>query len=377
VQPGATIVSTLTTSSWSTTWTDGAAGMPQETYSLKCVVYTGSSTCTDTGVGTPQTGIARGVQAGSIFDLPASSTFDCFVIADNGVGSPVCSAAVSVTTGAGSWHVNALTLPSAPPGIEIGISVASSGNGLVVAIGAPDALAVAHPGYVYVYERTSRLSPFGSVATTLTSGSNGADFGAAVSVDAAGDMIAIGAPLINVFGGAYTIAKPQGGWAQATSAGLVSVNPSPALSSQVDFGYSIALSADASTLVVGSPAATCGGTCGQGSAWVFQSTGAVWNSGYQIAAIPPGPPQFSYTGYAVAVAGNAATGATIAIGAFNMPPRSSGAVFIEEGSGTTWVQSQVTPAGVSIPTFANYGEQLVFEPLGSRSIRRSHDDRIV
>jgi len=371
VQPGTTTATTVTTYTWSTTWTDGTAGKPQETYSLKCVAHTASSKCTDPGVGTPQTGIARGVQAGSISDLPGSSTFDCFVIADNGVGSPVCSAAVSVTTGAASWHVNALPRPSsAVIGIEIGWSVASSSNGLVVAIGAPDKDGTGNtPGYVYIYERTSRTVPFGSAGTTLTSGPIGGDFGFSVSMDAAGDMVAIGAKLgPNGYGAAFTIAKPQGGWTQATSAGLVSVNPSSALTSQVDFGYSIALSADASTLVVGAPAITCSGPCGEGSAWVFQSTGAGWNSGHQITPVPGTPFTYSYIGNAVAVAGNAATGATIAIGGFNVPPNSAGAVYIEEGSGTTWVQSSVMPAGVSLSFAANYGEQRIFLPPESRII---------
>jgi len=371
VQPGTTTATTLTTFSWSITWTDGAAGKPQETYSLKCVLHTASSTCTDPGVGTPQTGIARGVQAGSIYGLPGSSTFDCFVIADNGVGSPVCSAAVSVATGVGSWHVNALTQPGGPSGIMIGYAVASSSDGLVVAIGAPDYDLGSTPGYVYMYERPSRLSPFGSVATTLTSGPVGAAFGYSVSMDAAGDMVAIGARLgLNGYGAAFTIAKPQGGWAQATSAGLVPVNPNPVLTTQVDFGYSIALSADASTLVVGAPAPSCNGACGEGSAWVFQSTGAGWNGGHQITPLGPFvPPRYSDIGNAVAVAGNAATGATIAIGGYNVLPNSAGAVFIEEGSGTTWVQSQVTPAGAAFTPGAAYGEQPVCAPPVSRIIQ--------
>lgn len=79
---------------WRTTWTDGSASVPVETYKTACFA---SPSCTGSPLGTPGTNIQRGVQTGLATGLPiGSGPFYCYVIASNGVGAPVCSAPVTV-----------------------------------------------------------------------------------------------------------------------------------------------------------------------------------------------------------------------------------------------------------------------------------------
>ena len=86
---------TAGSTTWSATWLDGTVGIPEETYTLKCVAAGGG--CAASAVGQVITGIVRGVQAGQVTGLPSNTTSSCYVIAVNTI-SAVCSAPLSVTT---------------------------------------------------------------------------------------------------------------------------------------------------------------------------------------------------------------------------------------------------------------------------------------
>lgn len=97
--PTAVTTNILTPTSWAPTWTDGSAGDPQETYSLKCVAS--GSLCTATAVGTVPDGLYRGDGAAysgaPVSELTPGVDYDCFVLAINSV-EQVCSTAVPITT---------------------------------------------------------------------------------------------------------------------------------------------------------------------------------------------------------------------------------------------------------------------------------------
>lgn len=76
-------------------WDDGALGRPQETYSVNCVLGSGSTTCRDSGVSA--SGIARGVQSANVTGLSANTTYSCWPIAGNVIGS-VCSSTPVINT---------------------------------------------------------------------------------------------------------------------------------------------------------------------------------------------------------------------------------------------------------------------------------------
>ena len=98
---------TVATGQWLATWTDGSAGVPTETYSVKCVAS--GQPCTATAIGVGGTNIPRGVQSGQVNGLTAGSASTCYVIAGNSVNQNVCSDGFAVNVPA-----NATNAPGAP-----------------------------------------------------------------------------------------------------------------------------------------------------------------------------------------------------------------------------------------------------------------------
>ena len=78
------------------TWTDGTAGIPEETYTIKCTDDVSVTDCLSTNGTVQETGIARGAQAGTLTGLTDGDEYKCWVIAVNSVDS-VCSAPVQYT----------------------------------------------------------------------------------------------------------------------------------------------------------------------------------------------------------------------------------------------------------------------------------------
>lgn len=85
----------MTSSTWSTSWTDGSLGNPRESYSIKCVAS--GSACRAATQGTPAIGIARGTNTGMVTGLASDSTYTCYVIAMTSQNS-ICSQPTSITT---------------------------------------------------------------------------------------------------------------------------------------------------------------------------------------------------------------------------------------------------------------------------------------
>ena len=86
---------TVTETSWTGSWDDGSVGIPEETYSVKCVAL--GAACTAAAVGTGQSGLARGAGEGNVTGLTAGTQYTCYSIATNALSS-VCSDPLTVTT---------------------------------------------------------------------------------------------------------------------------------------------------------------------------------------------------------------------------------------------------------------------------------------
>jgi len=87
-----------TTTSMSFSWTDGAEGVPQESYNITCTTDTSSTDCQNPG-GSVQsvTGISRGTEQGTVTGLTPGTQYKCWVVATNAAGS-VCSDPVTKTS---------------------------------------------------------------------------------------------------------------------------------------------------------------------------------------------------------------------------------------------------------------------------------------
>ena len=109
-------------------------------------------------------------------------------------------------------------------------------------------------------------------------------------------------------------------------------------SGEGEFGWSVALSADGNTALVGGPgdSATPGHCCGPGAAWVFTRTGASWTQQAKLTGAEEvvNPREGLQFGTAVALSSD---GNTALIGS-PVDNNGAGAVWVFTRSGTTWSQ---------------------------------------
>lgn len=229
-------------------------------------------------------------------------------------GTDSGSVEVFVRGTSGASHL--VTFAASNSGEELGTSISVGGNTMVA--GAPFGLRTSpsydRPGAAYVYRYYDRWVPEDRIQPAeLTTY---ASFG--VSVAAAGDTIAVGAPTDGV-GAVYVFTRSASGtWSQQARLG--------ALDDQ--FGETLALEGD--TLVVGAPSTDLFA----GAAHVFTRSGTTWTPVARLT--PSAPMDFASFAASVALSGN-----LLAIGARSEDHSgvtNAGAVYIFERSGAAWVQ---------------------------------------
>jgi len=268
-------------------------------------------------------------------------------------GTPDSGAVYVFTRSAGVWSQQAFVKASnTGMGDEFGVSVALSGDGNTLAVGAifedsstvgvngtPDEGA-ADSGAVYVFTRSAGVwSQQAFVKASNTGAGDGFGFSVALSGD--GDTLAVGAPQedssttgVNSTpnegaassGAVYVFTRGAGVWSQQAY-----VKASKSRTND-QFGHSVALSGDGSTLVVGAPLEPSSTTgvnstpdelaTSSGAAYVFSRSAGVWSQQAYIKA--PNTGAIDLFGWSVAVSGD---GDTVAVGA------------IDEDSSTTGVGS--------------------------------------
>ena len=162
-----------------------------------------------------------------------------------------------------------LTVPGAAND-WFGYSIAMSSDGGTIAVGAvyADVNGNADQGAVSVFARSGGKW---QLQKTITSGKGGAGdlFGFSVALSADGSTLAVGATGAdaggNVDQGGVAVYTRDGGWAE--QAALTLAKPT----AKANFGSSVVLSADGNTLAVGSPNA------GAGAASVFTRANGAWS----------------------------------------------------------------------------------------------------
>ena len=163
--------------------------------------------------------------------------------------------------------------------------------------------------------------------TTLApnDGVGGDLFGESTATSANGAVTAVGSPEHNGSGAVYVF---TGAGAAATqTAELTPSNP------QFDeqFGQTVAISGDGLTLVAAAPAAAGGGASDEGAAFVFTNTGGTWTQTATLSV-----PGTSLLGTSLAISTDAST---IVLGA-PTSNNDNGEAFVFTKSGSTYVQTQ-------------------------------------
>jgi hypothetical protein len=224
--------------------------------------------------------------------------------------------------------------------------VALSAKGTIALIGAPDAYP-AGAAYVFVLSGSSWL-PVQKL--TPSDGRDGTQFGASVALSSDGSTVLIGAPAPDLGGpgAAYVfVAAPYFGYfqqAKLTATHDVRVPPLDG------FGTSVALSSDGTTALIGAPynwVHTGEYLTDAGAAYAFVRNGTTWSQQAELAAHDRAIQEDF--GWSVALSGD---GTTALIGdplkVVNYPGAPlvvTGAAYVFVHSGTTWSQqTRLTPS---------------------------------
>ena len=159
-----------------------------------------------------------------------------------------------------------------------GVSVAISGDTAVVGAYLDDVVGNAEQGSVYVFVRIG-TNWTQQQKLTASDGLAGDNFG--ISVAVSGDTVVVGAHLDNVGanadqGSTYVFGRSGTVWLQQQK--LVASDGAP----NDDFGISVAIFGD--TVVVGAPLDNVGANADQGSAYVFVRSGTVWSQEQLVAS---------------------------------------------------------------------------------------------
>ncbi|HLI29454.1 MAG TPA: hypothetical protein VKZ60_20495, partial [Chloroflexota bacterium] len=192
-------------------------------------------------------------------------------------------------------------------------------------------------------------------------GAAGDGFGFSVALSGDGNTALVGALNADFSrGAAYVFTRSGTTWTQ--QAKLVA---SEAVFGD-QLGRSVALSADGNTALVGAPATKIGSNSLQGAAYVFVRSGTTWTEQQQLFD-PSGGGGDSF-GWSVALSANGDTALVGAMGAAIFP---NGATYVFVRSGTTWSQQQkLTPAegnqfGWSVALSADGNTALGGAPVGA------------
>ena len=247
-----------------------------------------------------------------------------------------------------------------------GYSVAVSADGNTAVVGGPydqsDA-GVANTGAAWVYTRDNtgawtqqaKLVDPNAVGGTCTVGVNGSCQGWSVAVSADGNTAVVGGPgdsnsAGTSAGAAWVWTRSGTTWTQQSkliaSDGFIASDGS----SNTRQGWSVAVSADGNTAVVGGDNDTNSAGTSAGAAWVWTRSGTTWTQ-QQAKLVGTGGAAGAQQGYSVALSADGNT--AVVGGPYDYDSATAsyvGAAWVWTRSGTTWTQqSKLVGTGAVAP----------------------------
>jgi hypothetical protein len=271
---------------------------------------------------------------------------------NNGAG------AVWVYTRSGSvWTQQGgkLVAPGAVGGAQLGASVALSADGNTALVGGPtdncDGGSSGCPGAAWVYTRSGGVWTQQGSKLVATDSAGNAQQGSSVALSADGNTAVVGGPWDSDFAGAAWVFTRSGGvWTQQ-GAKLVG---SDALGNAFQ-GSSVALSADGNTAVVGGPCDTSGcpnAGIGPGAIWFFARSEGAWTQQGEV--VGAGAAGNAGQGWSVALSGDGNT--AVVGGPLDNSGFGAAWVFtvVPGGPGvTTSPAISITPSSATLPGSVN------------------------
>jgi len=246
---------------------------------------------------------------------------------DVGSNADQGSAYVFVYSG-GTWTQQAqLTATSGPAGGQFGNSVGISGDTAIVGAYLDDAFGNTDRGSAFVFTRSGTVWTQ-QAQLTASDGLAGDRLGSSVSIS--GDVVAVGAYQDDVGanvdqGSAYIFNRSGATWTL-----IEHLTPSDGVASQW-LGFSVAISG--TNAIAGSPYDTIGANTAQGSAYIFRVLGTGWTQEAQKAASDGAGAD--HLGSSVAISGDTAVVGASADDVGANADQGSAYVFVRSGTGWT------------------------------------------
>jgi hypothetical protein len=292
-----------------------------------------------------------------------------------GSGLDIYKGAVYVFTRLGStWtEKQKLVASDAATSDNFGSSVQISADGRTIVVGAKNKVISAngYEGAAYIFTLSGGVWTEQSklVPSDIAAGDN---FGKSVSISDNGNIVVVGStddtsPNTNN-GAVYVFTRSGSTWTE-TQKLLASDSESNS-----NFGNSISLSGDGSTLLIGSYTEDTSPNSDQGAVYVFTRSGSTWTESNKLTASDAASNE--YFGFSVAISKD---GNFAAIGSnfeSTSPTSQQGAVYVFTRSGSTWTQESKIIAsdkssndsfGSSVYISANGGSIIVGSPSESTS----------
>ncbi len=327
---------------------DGAAGLQQGS----AYVFARSG-----GVWTQQQKLlASDAAAGALFGISVAISGETVVVGAPGDDSRG-SAYVFARNG-GVWSQQQKLLASdAAAGDAFGESVAISGETVVVGAQFDDDVAGDNQGSAYVFARSDGVWSQQQKLLASDARCCGEAFGESVAIS--GETVVVGSGGGGVGGSAYVFARSSGVWSQQQK-----LRASDAAVAD-SFGASVAISGE--TVVVGAIGDDGAAGRDQGSAYVFARSGGVWTQQQKLEASDAAANDLF--GLSVAISGE-----TVVVGApfdAGAAGNSQGSAYVFARSGGVWSQQQKLEA-----SDAALGDQFGFSVAvsGGTVVVGAHDD---
>jgi uncharacterized protein (DUF2141 family) len=237
-----------------------------------------------------------------------------------------------------------------------GFSVSLSADGNTALVGAP--FDNGQAGAVWVYTRSGGAWTQQGSKLVVTDNIGNAKFGYSVALSADGNTALIGGPADHsMFGGAaWVFTRSAGVWSE--QAKLLATDLATSFGVTVLQGVSVALSADGNTALVGAPQDASVGAA-IGIAVVFTRAGGAWSEQQRIAGSNNG--MFNHGGAQGTSVALSADGNTAAVGdtGYNNGEPSDGAVWIFTRSNGVWSQQGAGLIGTNATSGGSHQGQSV------------------
>ena len=245
-------------------------------------------------------------------------------------------------------------------GDNFGWSVALSSDGTTALIGAIDEdSGNTDNGAAYVFTRSA--GTWTEQAKLLASDRASSDFfGSSVALSSDGNTALIGAEGKDIFtdkdfGAAYVFTRTAGTWTQQQKLVVLDNN------TDEFFGNSVALSSDGNTALI----AAEGDDTSRGAAYIFTRSGGTWTEQQRLTAI--GRANSDFFGWSVALSSDGLTALIGAIGEDTSPNTNNGAAYVFTLTGGVWTQQQELLAS-DRSSFDNFGISVALSADGLTAI---------